>query len=170
MTHPLVDQLRFTRREFQRNLKSLSAEDAVIRFEPLNCISWTVGHVAWQEQTRLLCYGQGRKKLFPELDELCGRGQPASTPPLKDMLRIWKAVTQANDAWLDGLTQQQLLAPYVVDGVATNQIWGSVLLRVTYHYWYHLGEVAGIRQRLGHSNLPQFVGNIDRQAPYQPEH
>ena len=31
MTHPLVDQLRFTRSEFKRCLKGLSAEDAAKR-------------------------------------------------------------------------------------------------------------------------------------------
>ena len=30
-------------------------------------------------------------------------------------------------------------------------------------------ENLAIRQQLGHKRLPQFVGNIDRQAPYRPE-
>lgn len=166
MPHPLVDQLRFTRREFMRVVKGISDEDARKRFPPLNCISWNIGHLAWQEQTRLLYYGQG-KKLIPELDEICGRGQPASTPPLKDMLSAWKTITKANDPWLDTLTDEKLQISCVQEGVTTNQLWGSVLLRVTYHYWYHLGENAGIRQLLGHTKLPQFVGNIDRRASWR---
>ena len=36
----------------------------------------------------------------------------------------------------------------------------------TGHYWYHNGENQAIRQRLGHAELPQFVGNVDDEAPY----
>jgi hypothetical protein len=49
--HPLVTQLRFARSEFQRCLDGVSAEDAVHRFGPMNCISWIVGHLANQENT-----------------------------------------------------------------------------------------------------------------------
>ena len=47
--------------------------------------------------------------------------------------------------------------------------WGSVLQRVIYHYWYHTGESLAIRQMLGQTDLPQFVGDLDSQAPYRPE-
>jgi hypothetical protein len=43
------------------------------------------------------------------------------------------------------------------------------LQRVIYHYWYHTGENMAIRQMLGHTRLPEFVGNIDSQAPYRAE-
>jgi len=46
---------------------------------------------------------------------------------------------------------------------------GSLMQRVLYHYWYHTGENMAIRQLLGHTNLPEFVGNIDDEAPYRPE-
>jgi hypothetical protein len=35
-----------------------------------------------------------------------------------------------------------------------------MLLRVTYHYWFHTGEAHAVRQQLGHPDLPQFVGNM----------
>lgn len=168
MTHPLVDQLRFTRLEFIRAIEGLSDEDAQKRFPPLNCISWNVGHLAWQEQYRLLYNGQG-KRLIPELDVICGKGQPATTPPLAEMIAAWQTITTANDAWLDGLTHEKLLTYYVKEGETTGELWGSVLQRIIYHYWYHLGENAGIRQMLGHTNLPQFVGDIDSQAPFREE-
>lgn len=38
-----------------------------------------------------------------------------------------------------------------------------------YHYWYHTGEIMAVRQLLGHERLPQFVGALDRKAPYRPE-
>jgi len=43
------------------------------------------------------------------------------------------------------------------------------LQRTLYHYWYHTGENAAIRQNLGHTGLPDFVGDIDEEAPYRAE-
>jgi hypothetical protein len=168
MIHPLVAQLRFTRSEFMRAIEGLSEEDARKRFPPLNSISWNVGHLAWQEQKRFLYYGQG-KMLIPELDVIVGKGQPATTPPLAEMVSAWQTITQANDPWLDSLSTEFLQTFCVKEGEVSGELWGSILYRVIYHYWYHLGENAGIRQILGHSSLPQFVGEIDSLAPYRPE-
>ena len=93
MTHLLVSQLHFTRNEFMRAVKGISDDDARRRILPMNCISWNIGQLAWQDQRYFLIY----------------------------------------------------------------------------HYWYHIGENMAIRQQLGHSRLPQFVGAIDSKAPYQPE-
>jgi len=37
------------------------------------------------------------------------------------------------------------------------------------HYWYHTRENMAVRQNLGHTNLPEFVGDIDGEAPYRAE-
>ena len=37
---------------------------------------------------------------------------------------------------------------------------GTKLHRTTYHYWFHLGESQAIRQLLGHTKLPDFVGGF----------
>ena len=50
MPHPLVEQLRFARHEFQRALEGVSDEDARRRLLPMNCISWNIGHLAWQSK------------------------------------------------------------------------------------------------------------------------
>ena len=168
MTHPLVLQLRFTRSEFIRGVKRVSEEDACQRFMPMNCISWNVGHLAWQEQRYFLHYGQG-KLLFPEIDKNFTYGAPASTPSLKEMLAAWEKITQAADPWLDTLTSTALQAQVISNGKPITRRHGDLLQRVIYHYWYHLGENLAIRQLLGHERLPMFVGNIDDQAPYQPE-
>jgi hypothetical protein len=44
-----------------------------------------------------------------------------------------------------------------------------MLLRMIGHYWFHTGEAHAVRQLLGHPNLPDFVGDIGREAPYRPE-
>ncbi|MCC6613137.1 MAG: DinB family protein [Anaerolineae bacterium] len=168
MPHPLVAQLRFTRSEFVRALRDVTDEEALRHFGPMNSISWIIGHLAWQEQRYWLTRAQGQTP-FPELNTLTANGAPASTPPLDDMWRIWRAVTEASDAYLDTLTTELLLTTPVVDGRAIPFTYGSLLLRTTYHYWYHMGESQAIRQLLGHTNLPEFVGDIDGQAPYVPE-
>jgi hypothetical protein len=168
MVHPLVDQLRFTRAEFKRGLEGVTDDEARRRFMPMNCISWNVGHLAWQEQRYFLLYGQGRLP-FPEIDQQFAYRAPASTPTLDDVWSAWEAITQAADPWLDELTSEKLQGHVVRDGKPTRYIFGSLLQRVIYHYWYHAGENAAIRQNLGHSDLPEFVGDIDTEAPYRPE-
>ncbi len=168
MPHPLVQQLRFTRSEFKRALEGLADADARRRLMPMNCISWNVGHLAWQEQRYFLFYGQGRM-LRPDIDELFAYGAPASTPALEEMWKAWDTITRAADPWLDTLTPAKLQEHVVRDGQLTDYIFGSLLQRVIYHYWYHTGENMAIRQSLGHTNLAEFVGDIDEEAPYRPE-
>jgi uncharacterized damage-inducible protein DinB len=168
MSHPLVDQLRFTRSEFKRALKGLTDEEAARRFMPMNCIAWNVGHLAWHEQRYFVTFGLGGIP-FPELNKLYAYGAPASTPNLGEMLAVWKKITKAADPFLDTLTTVKLQEQVIKDGKPLNRYWGNLLQRVIYHYWYHTGENSAIRQSLGHTGLPQFVGSIDSQAPYRPE-
>lgn len=166
--HPLVRQLRFTRSEFKRALKDLTEEEASRRILPMNCISWNVGHLAWQEQYYFLIYGQ-EQMLLRDIHRNFSTGAPASTPALGDMLEAWNAITTAADPWLDTLTSEKLQQYFVRrDGQPGQRTFGSLLQRVIYHYWYHTGENMAIRQMLGHTRLPQFVGSIDKKAPYVP--
>ncbi len=169
MPHPIVKQLRFTRSEFKRALKDVSGEDGIKRILPLNSLGWSVGHLAWQEQKYFLVLGQGQMP-FPEVDKLCRPGAPASTPALDEMLEAWTAITRQADPWLDTLTSKTLQLPYLNQtGQPGGRVMGALVHRVIYHYWYHLGENMALRKMLGHTGLPQFVGNIDEQAPYTPE-
>ncbi len=170
MTHPLVQQRRFTRGEFQRALKGVTPDEAVRRFEPISSISWMVGHLAWQEQMYWLTQAQGLTPA-PEVSA-CAKGQPASTPPLDEMWAAWRTVTQAADVWLDTLDSETLVThtlarrePYA----AYKESIGTRLRRTTYHYWFHTGESQAVRQLLGHTGLGQFVGDIGDKAPYVPE-
>lgn len=168
MPHPLIEQFRFTRREWLRGLEGVSEEDARRHFGPMNCISWTVGHLAWHEHRYWLELAQG-KMLFPKLNDVFAYGAPMSTPSLREMLDTWHAVTQGADAFLDGLTTASLQDELLRAGQPVGQTMGSALRRITYHYWYHIGEIQAIRQMLGHSNLPEYVGDIEVEAPYRPE-
>jgi len=169
MTPPLVDQLRFTRSEFTRALDGVSDAEARRRFEPMNCISWMVGHLATQENFYWVLWAQG-EELWPDLNERVGWGKPPSTPPLDEMWQAWREVTRAADAFLDTLTPDRLLTHLEPQGQRRPESIGTMLYRNIYHYWYHLGEAHAVRQMLGHRGLPQFVGDIGTRAPYRPEH
>lgn len=150
--------------EFRRGLADVPDPQAQQRFGSMNCISWMIGHLAWQEQRYWLTRAQGQV-LFPQLNEMLAYGMPASTPPVEEMWSIWRQVTQAADPWLETLTGESIQAP-LKEGFSST---GTFLQRVLYHYWYHLGEGMAVRQMLGHTGLPDFVGNIDGLAPYRPE-
>lgn len=166
MPHPLVTQLYFTRSEFMRGLEGLSDEDARKRILPMNCISWNVGHLVWQEQRYFLTFAQD-KVLLPKIQEEFRYGAPATTPPLADVQKAWRAITTAADEWLDTVTNEKLLEiHHHSSGWSTS--YGNLLQRVIYHYWYHTGENMAIRQSLQNKDLAEFVGNIDTEAPFRP--
>ena len=165
--HPLVAQLRFARSEFQRCFEGVEEAEARQRLQPMNCLSWIVGHLANQEQRYWLIFAQGQM-LYPDLHNLVGFGKPASTPPLDDMWGAWQGITQAADPYLDTLTSQTLLTYLRRDGKPLPENTGTLLMRNIYHYFYHIGEAAAIRQMLGHKNLPDYIGDME-EVQYRPE-
>ena len=165
--HPLVVQLRFARSEFRRCFEGVEESEARQRLQPMNCLSWIVGHLANQEQRYWLIFAQGQT-LYPDLYELVGFGKPASTPPSDEMWGAWQGITQAADPYLDTLTPQTLLTYLKRDGKLLPENTGTLLMRNIYHYFYHTGEAAAIRQMLGHKNLPDYVGDME-EVQYRPE-
>jgi hypothetical protein len=168
MIHPLVRQLRFARSEWRRALRGISDADARIRFDPMNCISWMVGHLAWQEQLYWIRLATG-ENFAPHLDDLAGSGKPASSPPLSDMWSDWREITALADEFLNSLAGADLLEKLEYKGRPVRETTGTMLQRMIYHYWFHIGEAMAIRQMLGHSDLSEFVGDISAKAPYRHE-
>lgn len=166
--HPLVDQLRFTRSEWLRGLKSVTEEAGARHFGQMNSIGWIVGHLAWQEQRYLLHRPQGIM-LREDIQQSFAFGAPMSTPSLAEMLAAWRRITKAADPFLDQLTTKKLLVDLPLDGKPSGQTQGSAIRRLTYHYWFHIGEIQAIRQQLGENDLPVYVGSIEAKAPYRPE-
>jgi hypothetical protein len=80
------------------------------------------------------------------------------------MLAAWKRVPAAAAAELDAFDEPAMLVR--LPGSPPRQV-GTAILRVTYHYWFHTGEILAIRQLLDHPNRPEYVGDIDRRAPYR---
>jgi hypothetical protein len=167
--HPLVEQLRFTRSEWLRGLRGVTEDVATRHLGPMNSISWIVGHLAWQEQRYLLHRPQGIM-LRQDIQTEFTTGAPMTTPSLGRTLKAWRSITRAADPFLDQLTTEALLVDLPLNGKRSGQSQGSAIRRMTYHYWYHIGEIQAIRQQLGGgTRLPQYVGNIEGQAPYRAE-
>jgi hypothetical protein len=167
-THPLVDQLRFTRGEWLRALRGVTEKDAKVHHGQMNCISWIVGHLAWQEQRYFLIRPQA-KMLRPDIQTRFTTGGPMSTPALKETLAAWRQITKTADPFVEKLTTRVLLKDLPLDGKKSGQTQGDALRRLTYHYWFHIGEILAIRQMLGRKRLPEYVGAIEAKAPYRPE-
>jgi len=168
MTHPLVKQLRFARSEFVRGLEGVTPAEGLVRFEAMNSLGWTIGHLANQENFYWVYLAQG-VTIAAELRRLVGTGRPASTPPLDEMWDAWREVTAAADTYLDTVTREQLTHHFPFSTSTWKENVGTLLLRNAYHYWYHLGEGMAVRQMLGHTDLPQFVGNMGALTPAPDE-
>ena len=161
MAHALVEQLRFTRGEWLRGLQDVDAEGARQRFGRINSISWMIGHLAWHEQFYWFRLAQ-QKIPLPELGAY-GFGKPASEPPLDEVWDAWRRITALADPRLDELTAASM-SDYLAGDASRQENIGTRLLRINYHYWFHLGEALAVRQLLaGESQhpLPEFVGSME---------
>lgn len=164
MTHHLVKQLRFARSEFSRCLTGVTEEDGMVRLGKMNTIGWSVGHLANQEHQYWVIAGQGIV-LFPGLNSLVGYGSMPNKPSLKEMLESWDVVKVTADKYLDPLSETELKTHFIhKDGFPYSENVGTMVLRNIYHYWFHIGEIHAIRQQLGHTDLPQFVGGFNENA------
>lgn len=161
----LVTQLRFTRSELIRCLEGVTEDEARKRFEPMNSISWVVGHLADQENLYWVRMAQGIK-MSPDLRDLVGFGRPPSTPPLDEMWSTWREITSIADRYLDVVSTEVLETYFEMGGKPIKENVGTLLMRNIYHYWFHTGEAYAMRQFLGHRDLPDFVGNMSQAAYY----
>jgi len=168
MAHPIVEQLRFTRSEWVRALRGVSEEDANRHLGQMNSIGWMVGHLAWHEQ-RVCLERAGRTALFPRVNEEFASGAPMSTPSLKAMRAAWRKITKESDPNLDSLTTRALMRDLPRGGKPSGQAHADALRRLTFHYWFHIGEILAIRQMLGQKGLPEYVGNLEAMAAYRPD-
>lgn len=163
--HPLVKTQRFARSEFLRGLEGLT--DAEAQFRPskadgsqMNCISWIVGHMASQED-RFFVSGitpaRWDERLSPYVT-----GKPACTPGLSEALSLWSETTARADEWLENADDEALRTSLQISWLGNA---GTALMRNTYHYWFHCGEVNAIRQLLGHPEII-FVGQMQGRLEY----
>ncbi|MEQ8677061.1 MAG: DinB family protein [Aggregatilineales bacterium] len=155
----LVTQLRFVRSKWLEGLADVSAEDATTEIAPMNTISWMIAHLTSHERYMWVQMAQGRDDIAPEMAGYLW-GTPRANPPLQMVWDGWHTVTQTADVYLDAITEESLLTKPLWQGRQFSETIGNLLLRNIYHYWYHLGEAQSVRQMLGHSDLPPFVGSM----------
>jgi len=167
MVHALVQQQRFARSEFRRGLEGLTGEEA--RFRPLkadgsrmNCISWAVGHLANQEALFFL-RGTGAGTVDERLRPFLS-GQPACEPELGEVLELWQQTSAKVDAFLETADGEALQGSLQI---SWPENLGTALMRSTFHYWFHCGEVNAIRQLLGHPEII-YVGQMIGALEYPP--
>jgi len=143
-----------TRKEFERGLCGLTDDDARKRIEPMNCITWIIGHVANQQHDFFVAWPKGKE---PENRyKAYGWGSPPSHPPLDEVMSLWQESCEEADVWLQVATkdslQLQITTPVVMSPGGENG--GSLLVRNIFHTWSHIGEISSIRQMLGHQPPP----------------
>ena len=166
MAHKLVEHLIFTREKWLTGYDGLSAEDAVKRHGDANSPSWMVGHLACFEQFTWCQLAQGIT-VVDTLDAY-NFGQPATTPPLDEVLPAWHTVMDASLPYLNALTDDDM-ATYLKFPNGKN-FWddiGTTILRHTWHYWYHLGEMQALRSGLGHKDMTPYIGNMRSLGAYR---
>ena len=54
-------------------------------------------------------------------------------------------------------------------GKSVRQSLGSLTLRITYHYWFHIGEILAIRHMSRGRRLREYVGDLEQETPYRTE-
>jgi hypothetical protein len=167
MAHPRVEQLRFARSEFARGLAGVPPGVAQHELGQMNSIGWMVAHLAWHEQLSWLTRAQGITP-FPHLLDMAANGAPKSNPDFAEAFDTWQQICALADPWLDGLTRDRLDE---ISGRPSGhpQTIGTALLRMTYHYFVHIGEASAVRQVVEGGSLPEFVGLIQVEAPWRSE-
>ena len=150
--HTLVDMLKLSRQEFERNLAGLSDEDARKPIEPMNCISWIIAHVAHQHHAFFIAWPRSLK-IDPGYVPYA-YGSPPSQPPLEEAMKLWRDACIDSEEWLRSVTDEVLQEKPPASPGGEN--FGALLVRCIFHTWCHLGEISSIRQILGHKP-PQFV-------------
>jgi hypothetical protein len=81
---------------------------------------------------------------------------------------VWHQVTHAADDYLEQLNPAVLQTNFTYKDKPWRETVGTMLWRNIHHYWFHIGESQAVRQLLGHTNLPTFVGDLSA-TPYRPE-
>ncbi len=162
--HLLVEMQHLTRKEFLRGLtgerpddgtRPLTDEDARHRIEPMNCITWIIGHMAHQEHTFFVAWPKGAP-VEPQYEPFAFGGPP-SQPPLEEVMALWRAACEAANPLLHAADEESLRQPVIAPGSAgMRENMGMLIVRNIFHYWCHIGEISAIRQVLGH-RPPQFV-------------
>jgi hypothetical protein len=145
----------------------LSDEEARIRIgkadgTEMNAISWVVGHIA-QHWLSIASVATGERRaggLRPSAEGLrpfsSGPNADPTPPPLADTIALLSAAAESLE-WIGNADAEHLSSKPGSNPEAESL--GTTVMRAALHTWYHLGEIAAVRQMMGHTEVP-FVGRM----------
>lgn len=103
MAHKIVEHLWFAREKWLTGYADFPPEDAIKRVGEANSVSWMVGHLACFEQFTWCQLAQGI--IVVEELKAFDFGQPATTPPLDEVLGMWHQVMPVTNQYLETLDE-----------------------------------------------------------------
>jgi hypothetical protein len=151
------DLARFTLLEFERGLAGLTDEEARTRVDKadgaqMNAVSWVVCHIAWHWLS-LASLATGERAPSGLRPFATGPKADPTPPPFADALALLAGALDAT-AWVASAEDGRLS-----DAGRGDENLGTSLMRAVLHTWYHLGEIAAMRQVMGLEEVA-FVGRM----------
>ena len=142
----IIDQYKITNNQVLNYINDISDEESKAIFAPLNCISWTLGHLSRYNNLAFAARAKGEQ--IPEEFRDFENGSPHSQKDLSYVKGLWEKTLNDTDKFLDNLKEEDLKRILNNDSYDVDNL-GTVMTRMIFHSWNHLGEIASVRQLLG---------------------
>lgn len=142
----IIDQYKITNNQVLNYINDISDEESKAIFTPLNCISWTLGHLSRYNNLAFAARDKGEE--IPEKFRDFENGSPHSQKDLSYVKGLWEQTLNDTDKFLDNLKEEDLKRILNNDSYDVDNL-GTVMTRMIFHSWNHLGEIASVRQLLG---------------------
>lgn len=129
-----------------------------------NSISFLVGHLVSSRVSLLKRLGETDENPWVELYGSKARAQEGSAyPPIAEMAATWKAVAKRFEALLEGLTEEQILAP-VAGYPVPDQTERGALMFMAWHESYHVGQIGMLRKEVGKQAFRERLMELAQRA------
>ena len=142
----IIDQYKITNNQVLNYINDISDEESKAIFTPLNCISWTLGHLSRYNNLTFAARLKGEQ--IPEKFRDFENGSPHSQKDLSYVKGLWEQTLNDTDKFLDNIKEEDLNRVLNNDSYDVDNL-GTVMTRMIFHSWNHLGEIASVRQLLG---------------------
>ena len=148
----IIYQYKITNNQVLNYINDINDSESKTVFEPLNCISWTIGHLARYNNLAFASRSRGVK--VPDKFRDFENGSPHSQKDLIYVKGLWLETLNATEKFLDSLEEKDLKKvpdneSYIELNKKEEENLGTFMTRRIFHSWNHLGEIASVRQLLG---------------------
>ena len=103
----IIDQYKITNNQVLNYIDDITDEESKRIFEPLNCISWTLGHLA--RYNNLTFAARSRGVEIPNEFKDFENGAPHSQKDLSYVKGLWIKTLKDTEKFLDGLNENDLV-------------------------------------------------------------